>query len=81
MSFQTHMLELCHPTKLSRILNEKENPNIELMYRLGKHSDGELPVHYWWRLFSRQLENKIKTDLEKKLDEASKVKGHLDIRA
>ena len=53
-----------HPTKLSRVLNGKENPNIELMYRLGKHSDEEIPAYYWWRLFARQLENKIKTDLE-----------------
>ena len=70
-----------HPTKLSRILNEKENPNIELMYRLEKHSDGELPAYYWWKLYSIQLEHKIKTDLEKKLAEGRKVKNHLNIRA
>ncbi len=70
-----------HPTKLSRILNEKENPNIELMYRLGKHSDEEIPAYYWWRIYSKQFENKIKTDLEKKLNETKKVKGQLDIRA
>jgi len=70
-----------HPTKLSRVLNEKENPNIELMYRLEVHSDGELPVHYWWRLYSREFEHKIKTDMEKRLTEAGKVKGQLDIRA
>ena len=70
-----------HPTKLSRILNGKENPNIELMYRLGRHSDGELPAYYWWRLYSQELENKIKKDLEKKMEESRKVKDHLDIRA
>lgn len=70
-----------HPTKLSRILNNKENPNIELMYRLEIHSDGVLPVHYWWRLHSRAFEHKIKTDMEKRLNEAKKVKGQLDIRA
>ena len=70
-----------HPTKLSRILNEKENPNIELMYRLGIHSDGEIPTHYWWRIYSRQYENKIKKDMEKKISEAEKVKGQLNIRA
>lgn len=70
-----------HPTKLSRILNGRENPNIELMYRLGIHSDGEIPAHYWWRLYSIQFENKLRTDMEKKLDEEKKVKGQLDIRA
>lgn len=70
-----------HPTKLSRILNERENPNIELMYRLGIHSDGEIPAHYWWRLYSIEFENRLRTDMEKKLDEEKKVKGQLDIRA
>lgn len=70
-----------HPTKLSRILNGKENPNVELMYRLEKHSDGELPAHYWWQLYSKELENHIKTDLQRKLDEASRVKRTLQIRA
>lgn len=70
-----------HPTKLSRIINGRDNPNIELMYRLEKHSDGELPAHYWWRIHSKELEYKIQTDLEKKLDEASKVTGYLEVRA
>ncbi len=70
-----------HPTKLSRILNGRENPNIELMYRLEKHSDGELPAHYWWRLYSRELENQIRTDLEKKMKEGDKVSDYLEIRA
>ncbi len=70
-----------HPTKLSRIINAKENPNIELMYRLEKHSDGELPAHYWWRIYSKELEYQIKTDLEKKISEANKVTDFLKIRA
>ncbi len=70
-----------HPTKLSRIINDKENPNIELMYRLEEHSSGELPAFYWWRLYSKELEYKIRTDLEKKLEEAKKVKGALQVRA
>jgi transcriptional regulator with XRE-family HTH domain len=68
-----------HPTKLSRILNNRENPNIELMYRLEKHSSNEIPTHYWWRLYARELEHKIKTDLKKKRDEASKVTNPLEV--
>ena len=70
-----------HPTKLSRLINGKENPNIELMYRLEEHSGGELPAFYWWRLHAKELEHKIRTDLEKKLEEAKKVKNALHIRA
>ncbi|MCB0597509.1 MAG: helix-turn-helix transcriptional regulator [Lewinellaceae bacterium] len=70
-----------HQTKLSRVINGKENPNVELMYRLEEHSGGELPAFYWWRLYSKELEHKIRTDLEKKLEEAKKVKGSLPVRA
>ncbi len=70
-----------HATKLSRILNEKENPNVDLMYRLEEHSNGELPAFYWWRIHARQLEHKIKTDLQKKMEEALKVKNALKFSA
>ena len=70
-----------HPTKLSRILHGRENPNVELMYRLEKHSSEEIPAYYWWRLYSRELENTIRTDLSKKVSEASKVKNALEVRA
>lgn len=70
-----------HQTKLSRIINGRENPNVDLMYRLEEHSGGELPAFYWWRLFSKELEHKIRTDLEKKLEEAKKVKDSLRFRA
>lgn len=69
-----------HPTKLSRILHGRENPNIELMYRLEKHSSNEIPTYYWWRLYARELEHRIKTDLKKKMEEAGKVKNPLEIR-
>ena len=70
-----------HPTKLSRIINGREDPNVELMYRLEEHSGGELPAFYWWRLFSKELEHQIRTNMEKKLEEAKKVKGSLQFRA
>lgn len=66
-----------HATKLSRILNGKENPNAELMHRLEKHSSGYLPAFYWWRLHARRLEHLLRTDLEKKLEEGEKVKNPL----
>ncbi|MEM9885257.1 MAG: helix-turn-helix transcriptional regulator [Bacteroidota bacterium] len=63
-----------HATTLSRIANGKENPNVSLMYRLEKHSNGEIPAHFWWKLHARELEHSIRTDLEKKIQEGEKVK-------
>ncbi|MEL7118314.1 MAG: hypothetical protein AAFO07_02705 [Bacteroidota bacterium] len=70
-----------HQTKFSRLLNGKEQPNIDLMYRLEEHSSGEIPAHYWWRLFSLEFEHKMKTDLERKISESKKVKNQIEIHA
>lgn len=70
-----------HPTRLSRLSNGREHPNVELMYRLEEHSRGELPAHFWWKVYSIGLEHEIRTDLETKLIEANKVKHRLDVRA
>ena len=70
-----------HQTKFSRIVNGKENPNVDLMYRLEEHSSGEIPAHHWWRLYSLELEHKIKTDLERKITESKKVKNPIELRA
>jgi len=70
-----------HPTKLSRLLNDRENPNIELMYRLEKHCGNVIPAIYWWKLHSKKLENVIKTDEKKRKNEGRKVKNSLKFRA
>ncbi len=70
-----------HKTKLSRLVNGKEKPNTELMYRLERHSEGEIPAYYWWRLLAKELEYKLKTDHNKREEEASKVSNPLSLRA
>jgi transcriptional regulator with XRE-family HTH domain len=69
-----------HKTKLSRIINSKENPNIELMYRLEIHSGAMIPATYWYRLFSKEIEEEIKTDQEKRAIESEKVKNELKFK-
>jgi len=66
-----------HKTKLSRIVNGKESPNIDLMYRLEEHSGKEIPAFYWWRVYSRELEYSIRTDYLKKKEEADRVENPL----
>lgn len=66
-----------HKTKLSRILNDKESPNLELMYRLEHHSNNMIPATYWYRLHSRKLEEDIKMDTEKRAVEYKRVKNKL----
>ena len=69
-----------HKTKLSRILNNRENPNIELMYRLEHHSGQMIPATYWYRLFTKKQEEDIKLNHEKRKLESKKVKNELNFK-
>ncbi|MEM7373182.1 MAG: helix-turn-helix transcriptional regulator [Bacteroidota bacterium] len=66
-----------HTTKLSRILNDRENPSIEMMYRLEYHSGEMIPANYWFRLHSRKLEDEINRNQEKRKEEYKRVRNKL----
>ena len=66
-----------HYTKLSRIINDKEEPNIELSYRLEKHSGNLIRAELWWRLMIKKQAFVISRDEETKKAEQKKVKNYL----
>jgi len=70
-----------HYTRLSRIINNREEPNIELMYRLEMHSANLIPALYWWKLVTKKQEHVIKQDKKTRKKEASKVKNAIKFRA
>jgi len=70
-----------HPTKLSRIINGKENPNIELSYRLERHCGNVISAVYWWRLHARKIEEDVRTNQIMRDEESHKVKNNLKFRA
>ena len=70
-----------HYTKLSRLLNDKEDPNVELAFRLEKHSDKIIPAIYWWKLLVKKQAFIISKDTETRRVEYGKVKGLFKMRA
>jgi plasmid maintenance system antidote protein VapI len=66
-----------HYTKLSRIINDKEEPNIELCYRLEKHSGNLIKTKNWWKLIVKKQEFIIAEDEETKQIEQDKVKNSI----
>jgi len=70
-----------HYTRLSRIINDREYPNIELIYRLEKHSGGLIPALYWWKLVAKKQEFIIKQDNITRKRESSRVKNAMRFRA
>jgi len=70
-----------HYTKLSRIINDKEEPNIELCYRLERHSSELIRSDIWWRLIIKKQAYILLEDEKTKLAEQRKVKNPIKLRA
>lgn len=68
-----------HYTRFSRIVNDREEPNVELLYRLEVHSGQMIPAVYWWKLVSKKQEFLIKQDLNTRAKESKKVKNAIAI--
>jgi plasmid maintenance system antidote protein VapI len=70
-----------HYTRLSRIMNDREEPNLSLIYRLEKYSDRIIPAIYWWKLMIRKQEFLIHEDQKQRLIEGERVKNYLEFSA
>lgn len=66
-----------HYTKLSRIINDREEPNVELAYRLEKHSGYLISAGLWWKLIIKKQAFIIPRDEETRRAEQEKVKNAL----
>lgn len=66
-----------HYTRLSRIINGHEEPNVELTYRLEKHSGELVPALIWWKLMIKKQEYNIRQNKQMRREEASKVKNSI----
>jgi len=64
-----------HETKLSRIVNDKENPGLAIMYRLEEHSNSVIKASIWWNLVTRKVENDIKSNTRERKAQSLKVKN------
>jgi len=67
-----------HPTKLSRILHDRDDPNIQLVYRLEKHSARKIPAVLWWKIFMKKVEHEIEENEEMRKAEEAKVENALE---
>ena len=70
-----------HYTKLSRVINNREAPNIEFIYRLEEHSGRLVPALVWWKLLVKKQEFQLLSDNETREAEASKVQPAIAYKA
>jgi len=64
-----------HPTRLSRILNEKEKLSLAIAYRLEGHAGDLIPAILWWKLMQKEVEHEIRTDEKIRKREKKRVKN------
>lgn len=69
-----------HKTKLSRILNEREEGNSKLSYKLEKHSGQILPAIFWWRLITLKKENEIVSNKKERKEASRNIKSIVKLR-
>ena len=68
-----------HYTRFSRIINDREEPNIELTYRLEQHSGGLIPALLWWKLIIKKQEYFLQQDEDMRREKIAKVRNGLKI--
>jgi transcriptional regulator with XRE-family HTH domain len=68
-----------HPAQLNRIIRGKENPNVDLLYRLEKHSEGLLKAKSLYRLHTMKLESEMVNDEESRLAQYDRVKQTISL--
>ncbi len=66
-----------HYTKLSRIINDKEEPSIALCYRLEKHTGNLIKARLWWQLLIKKQAFILEEDEATRIAEQNKVKNAL----
>ena len=69
-----------HETKFSRIINNKENPGIGLLYRIEEHSNGLLPASLLWQLVVRKMVVEIDANDKEKNKQSKLVKNRLKLK-
>jgi transcriptional regulator with XRE-family HTH domain len=62
---------------LNRIIKGKENPNIDLLFRIENHSDGLLSAPKLYRLHAMKLETEMINDEENRQSQYKRVKNKL----
>ena len=69
-----------HKTKLSRIINDRDEANTALTYKLEKHSSKLFPAIFWWKLITLKKEDEINTNKIDRKKAASNVKSLVKLK-
>lgn len=69
-----------HETKFSRIINNKENPGVGILYRIEEHSNGILSASLLWQIVTKKIIIEIENNSKEKRKQSKMVKNKLNLK-
>lgn len=69
-----------HETKFSKVINNKENPGLGLLYRIEEHSNSLFSASLLWQLVAKKMMVEIDSNMDEKKKQSKMVKNKLNLR-
>lgn len=69
-----------HETKFSKIINDKENPGLGLLYRIEEHSNSLFPASLLWQLVAKKMLVEINSNTTERKKQSKIVKNKLKLK-
>ena len=70
-----------HETQFSRIVNNKENPGIGILYRIEEHSNRIIPATLLWKIVNMKLAKEIESNIVERRKQSKLVKNKLKLKS
>lgn len=70
-----------HESKFSRLVNNKENPGVGILYRIEEHSNQLIPASLLWKIVNMKLAVEIDTNIEERNKQYLLVQNKLKLKS
>lgn len=69
-----------HETRFSRLINNKENPGVGILYRIEKHSNKMISASLLWKIVNMKLLIEIENNTKDRRKQSKLVKNKLKLK-
>jgi len=69
-----------HETRFSRLINDKENPGIGILYRIEEHSNKLISASLLWKIVNMKLSIEIENNTKERRKQSKLVKNKLKLK-
>ena len=69
-----------HETRFSRLINNKENPGVGILYRIEEHSNKMISASMLWKIVNMKLSVEIENNINERRKQSKLVKNKLKLK-